>query len=157
MEKSVTLNTPEIIGVLQRELKSANLVVLIGGPCSGKSWLIAQVVPNEAVIDKSIHALRGDNARVSLGALDKWAARTQPSIAVDEVQLLDQRELFELITVSVSCRKGVVIATQQECLIPKQVISEILNHGKQVVFIKMHYWNSNMSLPKWQIEKRITN
>jgi ABC-type phosphate/phosphonate transport system ATPase subunit len=91
-EKNDCVDKPEIVLLVEREIKSANLVILIGGICSGKSWLINQLFSDTEIIDKSIYAPRGDYAEVSIKSLDKWAARINRAIAIDEIQLLQQKK-----------------------------------------------------------------
>lgn len=149
-------DAPNFIQVVERELENGNLVVLLGGPCSGKSWLIAQIFDNEDVIDKSTQALAGNQLPIDLCARDKWSARTKKAVAVDEAQLLDQSAVLDVITMSASCQTGVVIASQQQSLIPNQVISSFLENGKKAVFIKMEFWEQEISMPKWRIKEVIS-
>jgi ABC-type phosphate/phosphonate transport system ATPase subunit len=40
---------PDIIQLVESELLHSNLIVLVGGPSSGKSWLIKQLFCDEQI------------------------------------------------------------------------------------------------------------
>lgn len=151
----VELKEPKLVALVKKDLQKGNLVVLLGGPCSGKTWLISQIFDDSSIIDKKHFALHDDFSKVTVGALDKWAARTKSSIAIDEIQLLKENELGEIASTVISCNKGLALAAQQEEFVPQSVLANFLNNGKRVTFYRFDFWKSGLELPTWEIYKNL--
>lgn len=160
MTNSLAPNKPDIIQLVKRELANGNLVVLVGGVCSGKSWLINQVFYASAVIDKKKYALTvrsvRDAVRVTESALNSWAAQSENAIAVDELHLLGRDEILNVVSSAVSCKKGALLATQQEQIVIQEIIDVFIFNRKDVLFIEMEFWQSGMTLPVWRLSKRLS-
>ncbi len=99
----------ELLMVVEEELRNGNLVLVFGGPCTGKSWLINQLFDKQDVIDKSSYELRGVDAKVSLELLNNL--ERFKALAIDEIQLLDETEINEAVNLAVSNKAGLLIAT----------------------------------------------
>lgn len=147
---------PSLLPLIQGELNQGNLVILLGGICSGKSWLIAQLIDESSVVDKSMHQIKGDHSELSTEALRDWAENTNSSIAVDEAQLFKAHELASIAKIALNSGKGILLATQQEQVIPIEILQSFTSAGKEVLFLSLEHWKkSKQPLPTWSIEKRL--
>jgi predicted kinase len=145
-----TSQKSQLIQYVKQALDSGQLVILTGRPRTGKSLLVSQIFPDESVVDKKIHALRGEDARVSLAALDFWVVRTQVALAVDEAQSLSGEELMSIVKATTVCRRGLLVATQSLENISETIVHEAARNHTKVIHIQLTKSVNEGEQPEWE-------
>lgn len=158
---------------VEQQLQQGNLVIVIGPPASGKSWLVNQVMSPLSVIDRSTGIRSQDMERAQLFALvsdwscidssdededlfkpgltayEKWLVRTQPSVALDGVQLFRHRDVLELLRLATSCHTGVLISVQREECITEILAQSFRDAGKVATVYKLEHFDRVRGQPRW--------
>lgn len=144
--------TSDIVLVVMNELSNGNVVIVTGGTCTGKSWLINQICGGTAVVDKKLFALNGAVANVRITAVDRWNARTGEHIAIDEAQLFAADELIQIVGTTLSVKKGILIASQQESNIPFELNALANQQGVALKHFRFLQWDYDRKQPIWKME-----
>lgn len=173
IEGSVETSLPKQV---EHQLQQGNLVIVIGPPASGKSWLVNEVMPSGSVIDRSSDIRSQDMERARLFALvsdwscvdssdedgdlfkagltthEKWLVRTQASVALDEAQLFRHRDILELFRLAISCHTGVLVAVQREECITEVLAQTFRDAGKLATVYELECFDDARGQPRWRCQ-----
>ena len=130
---------------VKRHLIRGHMVIITGGPCSGKSWTLHQLFGDEVINTKRLLTSNRNDSYPHKGGEIHYNA-----LAIDEAQMLPKNISETLTDILVSNDRGVLIASQNLKNVPHSVITNYQVKNKDIIIIQLQRFNSDSARqPDW--------